>query len=38
MRERCTSAAVLEAGGLTLFDDVNDAIAQHHQNLQIRAP
>ena len=37
MRERCTSAAVLEAGGLTLFDDVNDAIAQHHQNLQIRA-
>ena len=38
MRERCTSAAVLEAGGLTLFDDVNDAIAQHHQNLQIREP
>jgi len=38
MRERCTSAAVLEAGGLTLFDDVNDAIAQHHENLQIRAP
>ena len=37
MRERCTSAAVLEAGGLTLFDDVNDAIAQHHENLQIRA-
>ncbi len=38
IRERCTSAAVLEAGGLTLFGDVNDAIAQHHQNLQIRAP
>jgi capsular polysaccharide transport system ATP-binding protein len=38
IRERCTSAAVLEAGGLTLFADVNDAIAQHHQNLQIRAP
>ena len=37
MRERCTSAAVLEAGGLTLFDDVNDAIAQNHKNLQIRA-
>lgn len=38
IRERCPSAAVLEAGGLTLFGDVNDAIAQHHQNLQIRAP
>jgi len=35
LKERCTSAAVLEAGGLSFFDDVNAAIEQHHKNLQI---
>ena len=35
VRERCTSAAVLEAGGITFYDDVNEALAQHHRNLQI---
>lgn len=38
LRERCTSAAVLETGGITFFDNVNDAIAQHHRNLQISIP
>lgn len=38
LRERCTSAAVLEAGGITFFDDVNEALAQHHRNLQINQP
>lgn len=38
LRERCTSAAVLEMGGITFFDNVNDAIAQHHRNLQISIP
>ena len=38
LRERCTSAAVLETGGITFFDNVNDAIAQHHRNLQIHIP
>ena len=38
LRERCTSAAVLEMGGITFFDNVNDAISQHHRNLQISIP
>jgi capsular polysaccharide transport system ATP-binding protein len=38
LRERCTSAAVLEKGGITFFDDLNHAIAQHLRNLQINIP
>lgn len=38
MRDLCTSAAVLERGRMTFFDDVREAIAQHHWNLQIAQP
>lgn len=38
LKEYCTSAAVLEAGEITFFDDVTAALAQHHRNLQIALP
>lgn len=34
MRNLCTAGAVLENGELTFFDEVNDAIAQHVENMQ----
>jgi len=33
VRQLCTAGAVLENGALTYFDNVEDAIAQHHQNM-----
>lgn len=33
VRALCTAGAVLEDGALTYFDDVEDAIAQHHTNM-----
>ncbi len=38
MRERCTSAAVLEAGQITFFDDVDAALVQHRRNLRLHHP
>lgn len=35
IRTLCTSAAVLEAGKLTYFDNVEDGIAQHLENMRI---
>ena len=32
MKSMCTSGAVLEAGQLTMFDNVEDALAQHGRN------
>ena len=32
MKSMCTSGAVLEAGQLTMFDNVDDALAQHGRN------
>lgn len=37
VRELCDAAAVLEAGRLTLFDDVEAAIAQHERNMAASA-
>ena len=33
VRQLCSAGAVLENGELTYFDDVEDAIAQHHANM-----
>lgn len=33
LREFCTAGAVLENGQMTYFDDIEDAISQHNQNL-----
>lgn len=33
VRALCTAGAVLENGELTYFEDVEDAIAQHHENM-----
>jgi capsular polysaccharide transport system ATP-binding protein len=38
LREICTSAAVLEAGAITFFDDVDVALVQHRRNLQLHRP
>ena len=38
MRERCTSAAVLEAGKITFFDDIDAGLAQHRRNMQLHRP
>ena len=35
IRKLCTSAAVLENGKLTYFDNVEEAIAMHHKNLNV---
>ena len=32
MRAMCTTGAVLEAGQLTMFDNVDDALDQHSRN------
>lgn len=37
-KSMCTSGAVLENGAITFFEDVNDAIAVHHRNMQVAAP
>ncbi len=37
IRKLCTSAAVLEDGKLTYYEDVNDAIALHLRNLDVEA-
>ena len=37
-KSMCTSGAVLENGAITFFDDVNDAIAVHHRNMQVSVP
>jgi len=36
IRQLCTSGAVLEDGALSYFDDIEDAIEQHEQNLKSR--
>lgn len=33
LRKLCQAGAVLESGRLTYFDDIEDAIAQHHENM-----
>ncbi|WP_299352010.1 hypothetical protein [uncultured Shimia sp.] len=33
IRQMCTAGAVLEAGQLTYFDDVDEAIAVHNENM-----
>ena len=33
MRDMCTAGAVLEDGKLTYFEDIEEAIALHHQNM-----
>lgn len=33
LRKLCDAGAILENGQLTYFDDVEDAIAQHHKNM-----
>jgi capsular polysaccharide transport system ATP-binding protein len=38
LREICTSGAVLEAGKLRYFDDVEDAIEAHNRNMTARVP
>lgn len=38
MKELCDMGAVLEGGKLTLFDNVDDAIAQHLANMKSPAP
>ena len=33
LRKICQAGAILEAGTLTYYDDINEAIAVHHQNM-----
>lgn len=35
IRKLCTMGAVLEKGGITMFDNIEDAIAQHMVNLSV---
>ncbi|WP_306151164.1 ABC transporter ATP-binding protein [Roseovarius sp. MMSF_3281] len=35
MRDFCEAGAVLEGGELTYYDDINDAIAHHEQNMRL---
>jgi capsular polysaccharide transport system ATP-binding protein len=37
LRRVCTSGAVLEDGRLEMFEDIDDAIAQHQENMRVLA-